>query len=97
RHLLPFPTRRSSDLTTSSTTHSTHLGDWIASLSLLPLCGYYVFKGTETTILDTLCMLVFDAGRMLAGAIIGPLSHAGGPILLLRSEEHTSELQSRDN
>lgn len=69
--------------TSSSTTHSTHLGDWIASMSLLPVCGYYVFKGTETTILDTLCMLVFDAGRMMAGAIIGPLAHVGGVFLLL--------------
>ncbi len=69
--------------TTSSTAQSTQLGDWIVSLSLLPVCAYYVFKGTETTILDTLCMLVFDAGRLTSAAIAAPLGHIGGAFLLL--------------
>lgn len=69
--------------TTSSTAQSTQLSDWIASMSLLPICGYYVFKGAETTILDTLCMLVFDAGRIVAASISAPLGHLGGAFLLL--------------
>ena len=68
---------------TSSTVQHRQLSDWIASVTLLPVCAYYVFKGSETTILDTLCMLVFDAGRMMAGALSGPLSHVGGTLLLL--------------
>ncbi|HEX7071075.1 MAG TPA: hypothetical protein VF190_09725 [Rhodothermales bacterium] len=69
--------------TTSSTIQSRHLGDWIASISLLPICAYYVFKGSETTILDTLCMLVFDAGRLLAGSVSAPLMHLGGAVMLV--------------
>ena len=69
--------------TTSSTVQARHLSDWVASLSLLPICCYYVFKGSETTILDTLCMLVFDTGRMLGGALSGPMSHFGGAVLLV--------------
>lgn len=69
--------------TTSSTAAARHLSDWLASLTLLPICGYYAFKGSETTILDSLCMLVYDAGRIFAGAVSGPLSHIGGTCFLI--------------
>jgi hypothetical protein len=69
--------------TTSSTIQSRHLGDWIASISLLPICAYYIFKGTETTVLDTLCMLVFDTGQLVAGSLGAPLMHIGGAAMLV--------------
>lgn len=68
---------------TGSTAHTTHVSDWIASAFLLPLCAYYILQGEGITILDTLCMLVFDAGRMLGGVIHAPLQHVGGAVLLL--------------
>ena len=68
---------------TSSSVQTTHFTDWISTLLWLPLCGYYVLKGGEMTILDTVLELGFDTGRTLLGFIHAPLAHFGGPLFLL--------------
>jgi len=67
----------------SSSIQTAHLADWIGTAILLPVCAHYVFRRFDITILDSLCMLVFDAGR-LAFEVVGPaLAHLGGAAVLV--------------
>lgn len=68
---------------TSSSVQSTHLSDWVGTAILLPICGYYVYRGSGITILDSLCMLVFDAGRLVFEVISPALVHLGGVAVLV--------------
>src|SRR5690606_39510858 len=86
RHLRPFPTRRSSDLATAS---------GFQRAGSLADVGSRTESPARSGLAGAHCRALFrvaGTGRCLnAGRFIAPA--AGG----VRSEEHTSELQSREN
>src|SRR5207244_10661759 len=90
RHSPPFPTRRSSDLITwlyhLAVPPAALFAAWVAMVPVyayLPLIHLAFRDGDEWIVL---------AANLVGIAVAGP-----GAVLLARSEEHTSELQSPDH
>src|SRR5690606_41607024 len=89
----PFPTRRSSDLSNPNITNAILWGntpDQILDSSSTTTINYSVIQGSHT-----------GTGNIDQDPLLGPLADNGGftktQALDARSEEHTSELQSREN
>src|SRR5207253_8807993 len=91
RHLPPFPTRRSSDLTAARSAASLEedIRAARASGASSNTRPRFVLDGTQRAVASTAARIVAPSGCSPAAASAGPIATA------LRSEEHTSELQSR--
>src|SRR5205807_10591325 len=93
RHLTPFPPRRSSDL-----------ARWVAAATICRLVPYVVFGPLGGVVADRYdrrtVLLAGDVARCLLMVALAVVVETDGPValvLVLRSEEHTSELQSPCN
>src|SRR5690606_41422802 len=83
-HLHSFPTRRSSDLTTTS-----------ANVNITSV-NYYILPYQSVS--GLVLSLYNNAGTIIATSSTNTTLSAGASaITITRSEEHTSELQSREN
>src|SRR5690606_41967494 len=92
RDLLPFPTRRSSDLHQVDT--GDHLGHGMLDLDAgVDLDEVERARRVVVEIFDCACAAIADGAAERDGAGAEPLPDIVGK----RSEEHTSELQSREN
>src|SRR5690606_41143993 len=94
RRLPPFPTRRSSDLLFTSGSTGRPKGVMIEHCSLANYVSWakrYYLRG-EVLDFPLFTPLSFD---LTVTSIFVPL--ASGGRIVVRSEEHTSELQSREN
>src|SRR5690606_42123902 len=88
--LRAFPTRRSSDLA----------GWSVAIVDERPFGGTCALRGCDPKKVLRRAAEVVDAARLMNGhGIAGPAPTVDWPALMAfkRSEEHTSELQSREN
>src|SRR5690606_40466519 len=88
RHLHACPTRRSSDLDLSS-------HDYLRYAS--PGDVLHLSSRDETVVLDLDSRYRVNSAIALLGAVHAGAGIALQPCWMVRSEEHTSELQSREN
>src|SRR5690606_40070909 len=91
RYILSFPTRRSSDLDTALKNAFAHTGMAMLFTSVVIAAGFAVF-GFSSFLPSVYFGLLTAAAMIIALAADLTILPA-----LLRSEEHTSELQSREN
>src|SRR2546430_14288653 len=75
---------------------------FLASLRPIPSFSFFFFNDTATTEIYTLSLhdalpICFDLSQRRSLHMDYSLSDLGGGLLRIRSEEHTSELQSQSN